>query len=118
MTKLADNLTMLFNEQPFMDRFEAAARAGFRGVEFLFPYAFHADQIAAAEYARDVVSRLFAAYDQDSAMLPAEWNAALPAEEPRRSRHLADFIAGMTDRYAIDQCERIFGRAPEGLRNV
>ena len=37
---------MLFNEQAFLDRFEAAARAGFRGVEFLFPYAFHADQIA------------------------------------------------------------------------
>ncbi|HEY0845772.1 MAG TPA: hydroxypyruvate isomerase [Noviherbaspirillum sp.] len=46
MTKLAANLTMLFNEHAFMDRFEAAARAGFRGVEFLFPYAFHADQIA------------------------------------------------------------------------
>ena len=46
MTKLAANLTMLFNEHGFMDRFEAAARAGFRGVEFLFPYAFHADQIA------------------------------------------------------------------------
>ena len=46
MPKLAANLTMLFNEQAFLDRFEAAARAGFRGVEFLFPYAFHADQIA------------------------------------------------------------------------
>jgi hydroxypyruvate isomerase len=46
MPKLAANLTMLFNEVGFMDRFEAAARAGFRGVEFLFPYAFHADQIA------------------------------------------------------------------------
>ncbi|HTD04540.1 hydroxypyruvate isomerase [Undibacterium sp.] len=46
MTKLAANLTMLFNELAFLERFEAAARAGFRGVEFLFPYAFHADQIA------------------------------------------------------------------------
>lgn len=46
MTKLAANLSMLFTEHAFMDRFEAAARAGFRGVEFLFPYAFHADQIA------------------------------------------------------------------------
>jgi hydroxypyruvate isomerase len=46
MPKLAANLTMLFNEVGFMDRFGAAARAGFRGVEFLFPYAFHADQIA------------------------------------------------------------------------
>jgi hydroxypyruvate isomerase len=46
MTRLAANLTMLFNELPFLDRFEAAARAGFRGVEFLSPYAFHIDQIA------------------------------------------------------------------------
>ncbi len=46
MPKLAANLTMLFNEVGFLERFEAAARAGFRGVEFLFPYAFHADQIA------------------------------------------------------------------------
>jgi len=47
MTRLAANLTMLFNEVDFLDRFEAAARAGFRGVEFLFPYAFDAEQIAA-----------------------------------------------------------------------
>jgi hydroxypyruvate isomerase len=44
--KLAANLSMLFNEVGFIDRFAAAAHAGFRGVEFLFPYAFHADQIA------------------------------------------------------------------------
>ena len=46
MTKLAANLTMLFNEVEFIDRFEAASRAGFHGVEFLFPYAFEAEQIA------------------------------------------------------------------------
>jgi dGTPase len=74
--------------------------------------------VAAAEHARDVVSRLFAAYDQDPSMLPEGWGAAVPADEPGRSRHLADFIAGMTDRYAIDQCVRIFGRPPDGLRNV
>jgi dGTPase len=79
---------------------------------------YHPEQIAAAEYARDVVSRLFAAYDQDPKSLPASWQATLPPQEPERSRHLADFIAGMTDRYAIDQCVRIFGRAPDGLRNV
>ncbi|HYD68989.1 MAG TPA: hydroxypyruvate isomerase, partial [Azospirillum sp.] len=38
MPRLAANLTMLFNEVPFLDRFAAAARAGFTGVEFLFPY--------------------------------------------------------------------------------
>ncbi len=39
MPKFCANLSMLFNEQPFLDRFAAAARAGFKGVEFLFPYA-------------------------------------------------------------------------------
>ena len=47
MIRLAANLTMLFTELPFMQRFEAAAAAGFRGVEFLFPYAFDAQEIAA-----------------------------------------------------------------------
>ena len=38
MPKFAANLTMLFNEVPFLDRFAAARRAGFAGVEYLFPY--------------------------------------------------------------------------------
>lgn len=45
MPRFAANLTMLFTEQPFLDRFEAAARAGFEAVEFLFPYAFSAEEI-------------------------------------------------------------------------
>ncbi len=44
--KLAANLTMLFTEFDFLERFEKAAQAGFRGVEFLFPYAWPARQIA------------------------------------------------------------------------
>jgi hydroxypyruvate isomerase len=40
MPRFAANLTMLFNEVDFLDRFGAAARAGFRGVEYLFPYAY------------------------------------------------------------------------------
>ena len=38
MPKFAANLSMMFNEVPFLDRFAAAAEAGFRGVEYLFPY--------------------------------------------------------------------------------
>ena len=45
MTKLAANLSMMFNEVDFLDRFEAAANAGFKGVEYLFPYEFPAEQI-------------------------------------------------------------------------
>ena len=38
MPKFCANLTMLWNELDFMDRFAAAANAGFKGVEYLFPY--------------------------------------------------------------------------------
>ncbi|MDZ4165715.1 MAG: hydroxypyruvate isomerase [Smithellaceae bacterium] len=43
MPKFCANLTMLFNEASFLDRFERAARAGFSGVEYLFPYEWEAD---------------------------------------------------------------------------
>ena len=45
MPKFAANLTMLFTEVPFLDRFERAARAGFTAVEFLFPYDFPVAEI-------------------------------------------------------------------------
>ena len=45
MPKLAANLTMLFGDVEFLDRFKAAADAGFRGVEFLFPYAYEAEAL-------------------------------------------------------------------------
>ena len=45
MPRFAANLTMLFNEAPFLDRFERAAKAGFDAVEFLFPYAHPAAEI-------------------------------------------------------------------------
>jgi hydroxypyruvate isomerase len=46
MLRFAANLTLLFKEQPFVDRFSAASRAGFSAVEFLFPYEFPADELA------------------------------------------------------------------------
>ena len=45
MPRYAANLTMLFNEVPFLERFERAAKAGFTAVEFLFPYAWPAADI-------------------------------------------------------------------------
>ena len=45
MPRFAANLTMLFTEVPFLDRFEHAAKAGFEAVEFLFPYAWPAAEI-------------------------------------------------------------------------
>ena len=46
MPKFAANLTMLFNEVEFLERFDAAAKAGFRGVEYLFPYAYDKNRLA------------------------------------------------------------------------
>jgi hydroxypyruvate isomerase len=46
MPRLAANLSMMFTEHPFEARFEAAARAGFRAVEFLFPYDWPSTQVA------------------------------------------------------------------------
>ena len=48
MPKLAANLTMLFNEVEFMDRFGEAASAGFKGVEYLFPYDYDKGELAEA----------------------------------------------------------------------
>ncbi|RYX88710.1 MAG: hydroxypyruvate isomerase family protein [Comamonadaceae bacterium] len=47
MPKFAANLSMMYTELPFTDRFEAAARDGFKAVEFLFPYAWPAHELAA-----------------------------------------------------------------------
>ena len=47
MPRLAANLTMLFSEVPFLDRFEAAAKAGFTAVEFLFPYEYEPAELRA-----------------------------------------------------------------------
>ncbi|SCW86419.1 2-oxo-tetronate isomerase [Ancylobacter rudongensis] len=47
MPRFAANLTMLFNEVPFLDRFEKAAAAGFTGVEYLFPYDFPVEELVA-----------------------------------------------------------------------
>ena len=46
MPKFCANLSMLFTEHEFLDRFEAAAKAGFTGVEYLFPYDFDKAELA------------------------------------------------------------------------
>jgi len=78
----------------------------------------HKQQKQAAERGRNVIARLFAAYHQDPEFLPEPWRVALPKSEPERSRYIADFIAGMTDYYAIERYREIFGKAPHGLVHV
>ena len=69
----------------------------------------HPDQLAASRRAQAIVRALFGAYHADPKLMAEGWTEACMAEEPARSRHIADFIAGMTDRYAETQHQRIFG---------
>jgi hydroxypyruvate isomerase len=46
MPRFAANLTMLFGDGDFMERFERASRAGFKAVEYMFPYPYEKDQLA------------------------------------------------------------------------
>nr|WP_206066003.1 deoxyguanosinetriphosphate triphosphohydrolase [Novosphingobium sp. ERN07] len=78
----------------------------------------HEEQRQTADRAREVIAALFAAYAQNPAEMPESWRLTLPEAEPLRTRHIADFISGMTDRYAIDAYAKLFGQTPEGLRNV
>ena len=70
----------------------------------------HSEQLAAAEAANKVVGELFAAYAADPRLMGDDWAARLPGEECATHRHIGDYIAGMTDRFAIDRYAEIFGR--------
>lgn len=80
----------------------------------------HSSQLAAAEGARCVIARLFDAYLADPSLMGEDWSSRLPGDEGATIRHIGDYIAGMTDRFAIDRYAEIFGRAdvPEALAHV
>ncbi len=61
---------------------------------------------------RDVVAGLFAVLHANPALMPGDWGTDTPAREPDRARHVADFIAGMTDRYALKTYQRLIGAPP------
>ena len=77
----------------------------------------HPVQLAVAERAGHIVTGLVGAYRADGGLLPSGWRERLPEEDPERARHIADFIAGMTDRYAIARYREIVGpiEMPEGF---
>lgn len=80
MPRFAANLSMMFTEHAFLDRFQAAADAGFEAVEYLFPYAFPAETVAARLSQAGLKQALFN-------MPPGDWDAgerglaALPKRE-------------------------------------
>jgi dGTPase len=64
--------------------------------------------------AADVLRALFRHYTDHPGDMPAEWSAGLStSDEAARARRIADFIAGMTDRYALGEHERLFDSTPD-----
>jgi hydroxypyruvate isomerase len=112
MPRFAANLTMLFNEVPFLDRFERAARAGFEAVEFLFPYAYAAEEIRQRLYANRLELVLH--------NLPAgDWDAGERGLACHPDR-VEEFRAGVARaiEYAgalgVKRVNCLAGKAPEG----
>ena len=89
MPQFAANLSMMYPELPFLDRFEAAAKDGFKAVEFLFPYAYTPEELAARLKANHLQQVLFNAPPGglDPASIDQAWNsntrgtASLPGRE-------------------------------------
>lgn len=87
MPKFAANLTMMFNEVPFLDRFEAAANAGFKYVEYLWPYDYPAAELKAKLEQYGLKQVLFNTAAGDVAQ--GEWGvSAIPGREADSHRDI------------------------------
>ena len=122
MPKFAANLSMLYNELPFLDRFEAAARDGFLGVECLFPYAWSAQEMAARLQGNGLRQVLLNAPPggTDAASSVAAWDSGLRGTACVRGRE-AEFRQGVEMALAYAEtldCPRIHlmaGLVPTGV---
>jgi len=94
LPRFAANLTMMFGEVPFPQRFEAAAKAGFAAVEFLFPYEYAPEELAGWLAGNGLSNVLFN-------MPPGDWAAGERglASLPGREREFRDGVA-LALRYA------------------
>ena len=69
----------------------------------------HPEQLAASERARIILTDLFTAYQTTPSLMGPAWGDGCDVQEPRRSRHIVDYIAGMTDRFAERAHREIYG---------
>lgn len=83
--------------------------------DYLYPNMYRHPRILTVRRAADrVVRELFAHFMSAPDAMPSEWGAdAASLDEPRRARRVADYIAGMTDNFALQEHRRIFGDTPE-----
>lgn len=116
MPRFAANLTMLYNEHAYLDRFAAAAADGFQGVECLFPYDFKAGEIAQRLADNGLQQVLFNAP-------PGDWNAGergLACLPGRESEFRMGFVKALEYAKRLD-CPRIHvmaGLAPVGVERA
>ncbi|CAM5766779.1 deoxyguanosinetriphosphate triphosphohydrolase-like protein [Labrys miyagiensis] len=91
----------------------AVADKGIKG--FLYPNMYRHERVMRVRaHAAEVVKRLFQRLFAEITLMPAEWCEGLDhAGEDRRARRVADYIAGMTDTFALNEHRRLFGSAPE-----
>jgi 2-dehydrotetronate isomerase len=129
MPRFAANLSMMFTEVPFLDRFDAAAKAGFTAVEFLFPYEHPADAIGERLKRNGLTQALFNlppgnwdAGEKGFAALPDRFDdlkqslhAALPyaKETGVRRVHLMAGIANRSDPKAVAAFRKSVAHAAE-----
>jgi dGTPase len=73
----------------------------------------HARVLDVMTRAEEVVSRLFRRYCADSSAMPPEWRPEPGSDDRRLARRVADFLAGMTDRYALGEYRRLFDEPAE-----
>jgi len=112
MPRFAANLSMLYNDVDFLDRFAAAARDGFKAVEYLFPYAYPAQELATRLQANGLQQVLFNAP-------PGNWDAGERglACLPGREAEFREGIAKAVEYAQALQCPRIHvmaGLVPQG----
>ena len=125
MPQFAANLTLMYTELPFLQRFAAAAADGFTAVEYLFPYAYPAAELAARLQGNGLQQVLFnaPAAGNDVAAMVAAWDAGERGTAALPGR-VAEFRAGV--RQALDcaqalACPRIHlmsGVAPAGVAHA
>jgi 2-dehydrotetronate isomerase len=114
--RFAANLTMLYNEHAFLDRFAAAAADGFQAVEFLFPYAFGAQDLARRLGDHGLQQVLFNAP-------PGNWEAGergLACVPGREAEFRDGFAQALAYADALD-CPRIHvmaGLVPQGVERA
>ncbi|MFY8084757.1 MAG: hydroxypyruvate isomerase [Rubrivivax sp.] len=113
MPRFAANLTMLFTEHPFLDRFERAAAAGFQAVEFLFPYAWSAADLRQrlSENRLQLVLHNLPAGDWDA----GERGIACHPERVDEFRAGVERGIAYARTLGVDQLNCLAGKVPEGL---